>query len=60
VLLTAVDELHSDGDLSDVTWARLAQQYDKRRLIELVFLVGHYELLATFIGTLRIQRDHGG
>jgi AhpD family alkylhydroperoxidase len=59
-LLTAVDELHSQQDLSDATWDQLAQQYDERRLIELVFLVGHYEMLATFIGTLRIQRDHAG
>jgi AhpD family alkylhydroperoxidase len=60
VLLTAVDELHAQHDLSDATWDQLTEQYDERRLIELVFLVGHYEMLATFIGTLRIERDHSG
>lgn len=56
-ILTAVDELHSDGDVRDETWQRLRAHLDERELIELVFLVGHYEMLATVIGTLRIQPD---
>lgn len=57
LLLSAVDELHHTRDLSDATWDRLREHYDDRRLIELVMLVGHYEMLATFIGTLRIPPD---
>lgn len=56
-LLTAVDELHRDGDLSDAAWAALQPHLDDRRLIELVFLVGHYEMLATAIAALRIEPD---
>ena len=56
-LLTAVDELHRDGDITDATWERLRAHLDDRRLIELVFLAGHYEMLATAILTLRIQPD---
>ena len=56
-LLAAVDELHDSGDLSDAAWERLRAQLDERRLIELVLLVGHYEMLATAINTLRIQPD---
>ena len=57
-LLTAVDELHARSDLSDATWETLRAHLDERRAIEFVFLVGHYEMLATAIGTLRIQPDH--
>jgi AhpD family alkylhydroperoxidase len=57
LLLRAVDELHAARDLGDETWAELARGYDERRLIELVMLVAHYEMLATFIGTLRIETD---
>jgi AhpD family alkylhydroperoxidase len=57
VLLAAVDELHADGDLSDASWAALRGHLDERAAIELVLLVGHYEMLATAIGTLRIQPD---
>ena len=56
-LLTAVDELHDDGDLRDETWQQLRTHLDERRLIELLFLAGHYEMLATVINTLRIQPD---
>jgi len=56
-LLAAVDELHADGDLADATWDALRGQLDQRGLIELVFLVGHYEMLATALQTLRVQPD---
>jgi AhpD family alkylhydroperoxidase len=56
-ILTAVDELHAGGDVTDATWAALAGHLDARGLIELVMLAGHYEMLATTIGTLRIQPD---
>ena len=58
-LLTAVDELDGEGDLSDETWARLRSHLDERESIEFVLLVGHYEMLATTIAALRIQPDHG-
>jgi AhpD family alkylhydroperoxidase len=56
-LLTACDELHRDQDLSDDTWKALAEHLDDRRLIEFVLLAGHYEMLATFIATMRIDTD---
>ena len=56
-LLQAVDELHATQDVSDATWSELRRHLDDRLLIELVLLAGHYEMLATAIGTLRIQPD---
>ena len=56
-LLAAVDELHRERDLSDAAWADLQPHLDDRRLIELVFLVGHYEMLATAIAALRVEPD---
>ena len=57
VLLSAVDELHGERDLSDATWKALREHLDERAAIELVLLVTHYEMLATTIDTLRIQPD---
>jgi AhpD family alkylhydroperoxidase len=57
VLLAAVDELHGTGDLGDGTWADLRSHVDPQRAIELVMLVGHYEMLATTITALRIPLD---
>ena len=56
-LLTAVDHLHRERDLEDATWASLRDHLSERESIELCMLVGHYEMLATTIGTLRIQTD---
>ncbi len=57
VLLTAVDELHHQRDLSDDTWEGLRRHLDEPTTIEFLMLVGHYEMLATTINTLRIPLD---
>ena len=57
LLLRAVDELHGTRDLGDELWAELAGELDEPTLVELVMLVGHYEMLATTLGTLRVRPD---
>ncbi|MDT4938859.1 MAG: hypothetical protein QOG80_2530 [Pseudonocardiales bacterium] len=56
-VLTAVDQLHHKQDLDDDTWAALREHLDEVRTIEFLMLVGHYEMLATFLQTLRIEPD---
>ena len=56
-LLAAVDRLHHDRDLDDDTWSALRDHLSERDAIEFCMLVGHYEMLATVIGTLRIEPD---
>jgi AhpD family alkylhydroperoxidase len=57
VLLTAVDELHREGDLVDETWTALRGQLGERECIEFCMLVGHYQMLAMTIAALRIQPE---
>lgn len=56
-MLTAVEGLHANGDLTDTEWDGLRAHLDEREAIELLLLVGHYEMLATFLLALRIQPD---
>ncbi|MBS1836962.1 MAG: carboxymuconolactone decarboxylase family protein [Actinobacteria bacterium] len=56
-ILAVVDDLIDTRDVDDDTWATAAGLLDERELIELVVLVGHYDMLATTITTLRIQAD---
>ena len=56
-VLDTVDALHRDGDLDDGRWHTLTGVLGEREIIELVMLVGHYEMLATTITTLRIRPD---
>ncbi|MDE3069690.1 MAG: carboxymuconolactone decarboxylase family protein [Acidobacteriota bacterium] len=61
-LLQATDELHEHREIRDFVWPKLRILLDDRELIELCMLVGHYEMLAMTVATLRIQPDqtHGG
>ncbi len=57
LLLRAADELHGDGVISDPLWSELRPLLSDPELIELCMLVGHYEMLAMTINSLRIEPD---
>jgi AhpD family alkylhydroperoxidase len=56
-LLRVVDAIHATRDVPDALWAELGEWLDEAKRVELVMLVGHYEMLATAIGVLRIAPD---
>lgn len=56
-LLHATEMLHEEHDLDDATWSRLREHLDEADAIEFLMLVGHYEMLATFLLTLRVAPD---
>jgi AhpD family alkylhydroperoxidase len=57
-ILRVVDELHAERDLSDETWNALRRELpEDRHAIELLLLVGHYEMLAMTLNSLRVERD---
>jgi alkylhydroperoxidase family enzyme len=48
-------------DLDDALWGELRAAQDERTCIELLMLVGHYDMLATTLQTLRVQpEEHHG
>lgn len=53
-LLEAADELHRHRVITDATWAVLAADLSDTELIELCFLVGHYEMLAMTLNSLGV------
>jgi alkylhydroperoxidase family enzyme len=57
LLLGAADELHERRDISDELWASLREQLSEVELIELCMLVGHYEMLAMTLNSLRVEPD---
>lgn len=56
-VLTVVEELLEQRDVSDATWHDLRIHLDEREAIELVLLAGHYDMLAAAIAALRIQPE---
>lgn len=57
LLLRACDEMHAEGEIGDALWTELAAELDERLLIELCLLIGHYEMLAMTLKSLRVQPE---
>lgn len=58
-IVKAVDELHYDALISDATWNALATRFDTRQLMDLVFTVGAYKMLAMALNSFGAQLDKG-
>lgn len=56
-LLWAADDLHEHREISDAAWAEASRHFTDAELIELSLLIGHYEMLAMTINSLRIEPD---
>ena len=56
-MLAAVDELVADACIGDATWATLAAELDHQQLMDLVFTVGAYDLLAMAFRSFGIELD---
>jgi alkylhydroperoxidase family enzyme len=56
-MVRAVDELIDDAMVSDATWALLAASFDEQQLMDLVFTVGAYEVLAMAFRSFAIEID---
>jgi 4-carboxymuconolactone decarboxylase len=58
-LLRAVDEMANDHRVGNETWKRLAEEFDRRQVMDLVFTVGAYDMLAVAMNTFGLQLDPG-
>lgn len=56
-MLRAVDELVRDGCIGDATYAALATELDAQQLLDLVFTVGCYDVLAMALATFGVELD---
>jgi len=56
-MVSAVDELIGDGEIGDATWQALASELDEQQLMDLVFTVGVYEILALAFRTFGVGLD---
>ena len=57
VLLATADALVLRKDLTDDEWATVRGVLTERAALELLLLVGHYDMLATTLMTLRVEPD---
>lgn len=58
-LMQASDELHHDHFISDATWAALAQHFDQKQQMDVVFTAGQYTQVSMMLNTFGVQLDAG-
>lgn len=58
-VLRAVDELLGDARIGDATWTRLSRSFTSEQLIDLIYVVGCYEIAAMLFKTLGAQIEPG-
>lgn len=56
-LLRATDELVLDGVIGEVTWGELAAEFDNRQLLDIMFTVCAYELLAKVLRSVDVEPE---
>jgi 4-carboxymuconolactone decarboxylase len=59
VVLTCVDALMDDGNLSDSTWETLGRYFDTRQKMDLVLSIGHYVMTSWALSVFGVEIDHG-
>jgi alkylhydroperoxidase family enzyme len=57
--VTVADELCQTVDLTDATWDAALAEWGEQDLMELIFLIGNYRMLAGFLNAARVELDEG-
>jgi alkylhydroperoxidase family enzyme len=58
-LIRAADGLHVDAFVDDATWEALGAHYNERQILDVVFTVGNYLMLAMALNAFGVQLDEG-
>jgi alkylhydroperoxidase family enzyme len=56
-MLRSVDELIDDGAISETTWHILSGAFNERQLLDVIFTVGLYDILARLFASLDLTID---
>jgi alkylhydroperoxidase family enzyme len=58
-LIRAVDEMTQTHDITDATWAALAETYNRQQLMDIVFTIGAYDFHATAFHIFGLRLEPG-
>ena len=58
-IVSGVDDLMSTHMISQPIWQRLSRHYGAAELVDLVFIIGNFNMLAMFMKSFRIELDPG-
>jgi 4-carboxymuconolactone decarboxylase len=58
-LLRAVDEMHDDAFISDLTWSVLSGSWSVEQLMDFIVLIGRYWMVSTMLNSVGVQLEAG-
>lgn len=58
-IITMTDELLRDTIISDQTWSSLKKCFSDQQILDAIFTVGQYNMLAMALNSLGVQREQG-
>jgi len=58
LLLKTVDELYIDNFITDETWTALNEKYDFEQIMDIIFLISQYNLLAMFLNSIGVPLEY--
>lgn len=58
-LISATDELLEHTMLSDAAWSELTAHFSEEQIMDAIFTVGQYNMLAMALNSLGVQREDG-
>ncbi len=58
-IITMTDELLRDTMISDQTWSSLKKYFSDQQILDAIFTVGQYNMLAMALNSLGVQREQG-
>ncbi len=58
-LIQVADDLHRDGAISDATWGYLSERYENKQIMDMVFLVGCYQIAGMMNRSFKMEMDPG-
>lgn len=58
-LLRAADELHNSQVVSDATWKSLTERYSDKQMLDVLFTVGDYTMVAMYLNSVGAQLEPG-
>jgi 4-carboxymuconolactone decarboxylase len=56
-LIRAVDQINDNANIDEATWQTLATRYDHNQLLELMYLVGSFRMLATLLNACQVPLE---
>ena len=57
LLLQATDQLHAETCIAPQTWTALTAHYSEQQILDLIFTVGNYNMLAMALNSIGVELD---